>query len=102
MICSEHIRHDASSSWALVSPPHSARAWGPIVHETVTAKAIDTLPGDLKGFYKDHRREMPALSPRAARSAEEGPDRRFAVDHLLPFPFTDLPRTEAGREGEIR
>jgi hypothetical protein len=75
--------------------PQTARAWGPIVHETVTAKAIDTLPGDLKGFYKDHRREMPALSLEQ-EVPEEGPDRRFAVDRLLPFPFTDLPRTEAG------
>jgi hypothetical protein len=74
--------------------PCSARAWGPIVHETVTAKAIDTLPGDLKGFYKDHRREMPTLSLEQ-EVPDEGPDRRFAVDRLLPFPFTDLPRTEA-------
>jgi hypothetical protein len=75
--------------------PRSALAWGPVVHEAVTAKAVDTLPKDLKGFYKDHRREMPTLSLEQ-EVPEEGQDRRFAVDRLLPFPFTDLPRTEAG------
>ena len=36
------------------------------------------------------------------RAAGGGPDRRFAVDRLLPFPFADLPRTEAGVEGALR
>ena len=34
------------------------------------------------------------MSPEAT-PADEGPDRRFAVDRLMPFPFSDLPRTEA-------
>jgi hypothetical protein len=69
-------------------------AWGPVVHVAVTAKAIDTLPGELKDFYKDHRREMPTLSLEQ-EVPEEGPDHRFAIDRLVPFPFNDLPRTEA-------
>jgi hypothetical protein len=60
----------------------------------VTAKAIDTLPGSLKAFYKAHLREMPALSLEQV-IPDEGPDRRFAVDRLLAFPFADLPRSEA-------
>jgi hypothetical protein len=78
-------------SWLL---PGSVFAWGPVVHETVTAKAIETLPGSLRAFYKKHMREMPALSLEQV-IPDEGPDRRFAVDRLLPFPFTDLPRSEA-------
>jgi len=69
-------------------------AWGPVAHQVVTAKAIDTLPGNLKDFYKNHRLEMPTLSLEPT-FAEEGQDRRFAADRLLTFPFADLPRTEA-------
>jgi hypothetical protein len=70
-----------------------ARAWGPVAHQTVNSHAIDTLPKGLKPFYKNHRLEMPSLSPEAVMP-EEGLDRRFAVDRLLPFPFADVPRTE--------
>jgi len=42
-----------------------ARAWGPIAHQAVNAHAIDTLPKGLKPFYKNHRLEMPSLSPEA-------------------------------------
>lgn len=70
-----------------------AQAWGPIAHQAVTSRAIDTLPGGLRSFFKAHRLEMPSLSIEA-RFPEEGLDRRFAVDRLLPFPFVDLPRTE--------
>src|SRR5262245_13132232 len=71
-----------------------AGAWGPTVHQTVTLRAIDTLPKQLKPFYKDHRLEIPSLAPDAT-PGEEGLERRFAVDRLMPFPFTDVPRREA-------
>jgi hypothetical protein len=56
--------------------------------------AIDSLPKQLKPFYKAHRVEMPsqALEP---EFAPRTPERRFLVDRLLPFPFGDLPRSEA-------
>jgi hypothetical protein len=73
-----------------------AVAWGPAVHQSVTAKAIDTLPSPLRGFYRTHRLELPTLAPEQEQELqEEGPDRRFALDRLLPFPFSDLPRSEA-------
>ncbi len=71
-----------------------AAAWGPVAHQRVTLEAIETLPKGLKSFYKDHRLEIPSLGVEAA-PAEDGPERRFAADRLVPFPFTDLPRTEA-------
>lgn len=71
-----------------------ASAWSAAVHEIVTTKAIDTLPKPLKGYYEAHRLEMPSLAPEAEVPAE-GTDRRFAVDRLKPFPFSELPRTEA-------
>jgi len=69
-------------------------AWGPITHFAVTDKAIDTLPKGLQPFYKAHRLELPTLGPDAP-PRDEGPERRFAADAFVPFPFTDLPRTEA-------
>lgn len=84
----------AALATAVALPGGEARAWGPVAHQAVNSHAIDTLPGGLKPFYKNHRLELPSLSPEAVLP-EEGLDRRFAVDRLLPFPFADVPRTEA-------
>jgi hypothetical protein len=64
-----------------------------VAHQVTVQAAIDTLPKQLKSFYKDHRAEIPsqALEP---EFPPQGPDQRFLVDRLLPFPFTDLPRSE--------
>lgn len=77
---------------ALSAPP--AAAWGLAAHQAVTARAIDTLPKGLKEYYKAHRLEMPTLSLEATAS-DEALERRFAADRMLPFPFLELPRTEA-------
>src|SRR2546426_8501039 len=84
----------ATLAAAIVLAGGPARAWGPIAHQAVNAHAIDTLPKGLKPFYKNHRLEMPSLSPEAV-VPEEGVDRRFAADRLMAFPFADLPHTEA-------
>jgi hypothetical protein len=65
-----------------------------VAQQVVVAAAIDTLPKPLKAFYKAHRLEMPSLSLEP-EFPERGPDRRFKVDALLPFPFAELPHTEA-------
>jgi hypothetical protein len=65
-----------------------------LAHQVVAAAAIDTLPKQLKGFYKTHKMEMPSLALEP-EFAVRGPDRRFMIDRLMPFPFTDLPRSEA-------
>jgi hypothetical protein len=72
-----------------------ARAWSPLVHQRVTSEAIDTLPKGLKPFYKAHRLEMPSLALDAPPPEDEGTERRFTLDRFLPFPFLDVPRTEA-------
>ena len=76
---------------SLASSP--AAAWGPIAHQLVTLRAIDTLPKGLKPYYRDHRLEIPSLSP-DVKLGEDRIERRFAVDRLLPFPFADVPRSE--------
>jgi hypothetical protein len=70
------------------------RAFGSSAEQAVLLQAIEVLPKPLKLFYKEHRIEMPSLSPEAT-ATERGPERRFAIDRLMPFPFADLPRTEA-------
>jgi len=72
-----------------------AWAWGPVVHQRVTSEAIDTLPKGLKPFYRAHKLELPSLAVDTPPPGEEGVDRRFAVDRFLPFPFADVPHTEA-------
>src|SRR5262249_9062931 len=70
-------------------------AWSPLTHQLVDSRAIDTLPKGLKAYYVKHRLELPSLSLEpAGPPTEEGPERRFAVDRVLPFPFTDLPTRE--------
>lgn len=70
-----------------------------LAHQVTVAAAIETLPKQMKGFYKDHRAEMPsqALEP---EFPVRGPERRFLVDRLLPFPFVELPRSEAALAGK--
>ena len=77
-----------------VLPAAPAGAWGLAAHQAVNARAIDGLPKGLKEYYKAHRLEMPTLSLEAGET-EEGVDRRFAADRVLPFPFLDLPHAEA-------
>ena len=77
---------------ALAGP---AEAWGPGAHARITSEAIETLPKGMKAWYKAHKLEIPSLSPEA-EIADDSPERRFMIDRLVPFPFTELPRTEAG------
>ena len=84
----------AGTCLGVVAGPGLAQAWGPSVHQEVSSEAIDTLPKGLKSFYKDHRLELPSLSVEPD-IPEEGRERRFTVDKLMPFPFWDIPRDEA-------
>lgn len=86
-----HAALGAVAALALAAP---ALAWGPGAHARITSEAIETLPKGLKPYYKAHRLEIPSLSAEGT-TAEDAPERRFMVDRLLPFPFVDLPRTEA-------
>jgi hypothetical protein len=79
---------------AVLAPPRPAMAWGRAAHDAVTSRAIDTLPKPLKAYYKEHRLELPSLSVEAT-PVDEGTERRFAIDRLLPFPFEELPKGES-------
>jgi hypothetical protein len=64
-----------------------------LAHQVTVSAAIESLPKQLRGFYKAHRMEMPSLALEPEFPVR-GPERRFLVDRLLPFPFRELPRTE--------
>jgi hypothetical protein len=70
-----------------------------LAHQVTVAAAVETLPKQLKGFYKAHRAEMPSLALEPEFPAR-GPERRFLVDRLLGFPFSDLPRSEAALQAK--
>lgn len=79
----------------LLAAPTPAAAWSDSVYRLVIRKAIDTLPKEQKKFFEAHRFEMPSLVvDEDAPAKPEG--RRFAVDVLESFPFTNVPRDEAG------
>ncbi len=84
-------------------PRDRERGQAPVVEIAqvkVVEAAIDSLPKPLKEFYKAHRVEMPsqALEP---EFAPRTPERRFLVDRLAPFPFDELPRSEAALKAKF-
>ncbi|HXY40249.1 MAG TPA: hypothetical protein VEQ10_11280 [Vicinamibacteria bacterium] len=82
---------EALSAQPAEKPRHAALE---IAQQKAEESAIDTLPKQLKPFYKAHRAEMPALGVEP-EFPPRSPERRFLVDRLMPFPFTELPRSEA-------
>jgi len=79
----------------LLLPAAAAQAAGPAFTAPVVARAIDTLPKPLQKYYKDHRLEIPSLALEPT-FPEPSPERKFAIDKLAAFPFSDVPHTEAG------
>ncbi|HEY7515646.1 MAG TPA: hypothetical protein VIC87_14265 [Vicinamibacteria bacterium] len=78
----------------LVGSPGESQGAGPVVTQLVVSRAIESLPKPLNKFYKDHRLEIPSLALEPT-FPEPSPERRFAVDKLVPFPFNELPHNEA-------
>jgi len=84
----------ARAGFAQPAGPEAARARVvELAHQVSALAAIDSLPKQLKSFYKAHRAEMPSLALEPEFPIR-GPERRFLVDRLMPFPFRDLPRSE--------
>jgi hypothetical protein len=83
----------AVSAGAAAQPEEPRAAALDAAQLAVVAAAIDTLPKDLKKFYKRHSAELPSQAPEPA-FPERGGERRFRVDRLLPYPFSELPRSE--------
>src|SRR5262245_56370552 len=73
----------------VLAPAGRALAWGLVAQQGVMRGAIECLPKQIKPFYHTHRFELPSLSVEPT-IPERGPERRFAVDRLMPFPFADL------------
>lgn len=78
---------------AVLGTAPAAFGFGPTAHQAVGAEAIEALPGALKSFYKAHRLEMNSLALEPT-FPDEGIERRFPIDRVLPFPFLELELTE--------
>jgi hypothetical protein len=78
------------STFSPTLAPPRAEAWGIGAHRVVHARAIRTLPKDMRRFFERHQLEMPTYSP-DGKVAEEGAERRFAIDRYARFPFVDFP-----------
>ena len=77
--------------------PRRARAWGANAERLVAAKAVDTLPPDIRGFFEANRDfvshhvsdpfDVLARSPLTERR-----NHFLYLDHYGKFPFESLPR----------
>ena len=74
------------------APP---RAWGPLAHQAVTSEAIDTLPKGLKASTRRTGWRCPTLALDAHAPGGRGPSGASPSTACCPFPFADLPHTEA-------
>ncbi len=78
--------------------PSSAFAWGFAAHRSITRRAIELLPPELKPFFTANRDEivMRSVDPDLWRNAgwEDDPNHflDFGMPELGPYPFTALPR----------
>ena len=57
---------------AAAQPEPSRQRTVELAHQVVAAAAIETLPKQIKGFYKAHRAEMPSLALELRPEARRG------------------------------
>jgi hypothetical protein len=77
--------------------PISAWAWGANAERLIAARAIDTLPPDLRAFFDANREFIlrhvtDSLTALETDPKTEAPKHILHLDHYGPFPFTALPR----------
>jgi len=77
--------------------PVSAWAWGPNAERLIAARAIDTLPPDIRSFFEANREFIlrhvtDSLTALETNPKAEAPNHMLRLDHYGPFPFTELPR----------
>ena len=85
---------------SVIACPRPADAWGFAAHRYIMAAAIPRLPAALRPFFEANRAEIVehAIDPDLWRTAGwEIEDKRHFVDldAYGPYPFADLPHTEA-------
>jgi hypothetical protein len=85
--------------------PHPVRAWGAGAERLVAAKAVDTLPPDIRGFFNANREFLShhvtdPLDWLARTPLTERRNHFLYLDRYGKFPFDSLPRdykTAAGK-----
>jgi hypothetical protein len=73
-----------------------ALAWGPNAVRLATGNAVETLPPEMAGFFKAHRKALLAHSTDSldwlAKDPAERPNHLLQLDHYGRYPFDSLPR----------
>jgi hypothetical protein len=84
-------RAGAALLLALLAPA-PARAWGDNAHRLITAKAIETLPPELRPFFEANRQRIVQGSTQPVVNPAEQRHRYIYLDRYGRFPFDALPR----------
>jgi hypothetical protein len=84
---------------AIVLLPATAFAWGAVAHRSITKRAIELLPPEIRPFFESRRDELVLRSNdpdlwRVVGFDDESPNHMidFGVAEYGPYPFTALPR----------
>jgi hypothetical protein len=90
--------HRASAAAVIVLfTVQSAFGWGVAAQRFIAAKAIETLPPEIRGFYDSSSQQLRALVAAPTQAIATDPNEaRYHVLYLnryAPFPFEALPRS---------
>jgi hypothetical protein len=81
---------------ALLLSPGGASAWGVAAQRLIAARAIETLPPEIRGFYEASASEIRAQAASPTLALEKDPEEKkyhvLYLDRYSPFPFDALPR----------
>lgn len=79
-----------------LSIPRTSSAWGFWAHKEIHRYAIQSLPEEMSGFFREHAETIiqRAVEPDTRRHTDVGEEfyHYIDIDRYGPFPFTELPR----------
>lgn len=92
------VRGISAAIVAVLLLPSAALAWGGAGHRLVTAKAIETLPPEMRPFFESNRDYLVqhVTDPLDTLVKNPASERRYHIlflDHYGRFPFEALPRS---------
>ncbi len=92
------IRGTVAVSVALLLFPFGMLAWGGAGHRLITAKAVETLPPEVRPYFEANRDFLTqhVTDPLDALAKNPAAERRYHIlflDHYGRFPFESLPRS---------
>jgi predicted AlkP superfamily pyrophosphatase or phosphodiesterase len=85
----------AAVVWAAAAG--DAAAWGFTAHRVINARAVETLPEPVRGFYRANAAWLAehSIDPDLARDSSADPDHFLDMDAFGAWPFTEISADEA-------